>query len=141
MNNKKTSDEWLVMNYFIEKYEGFPAGKLVKHESPDFLLKVNRHNTIGIELTQLGVHSTIGRETTDVLTEALQHTLEKKQQKIPLYNKLWLIEKWLIVYTDKLALPVGAKMEKLFGRLTVSSGFNRTYLFDLFTGKIFEINQ
>jgi len=48
----KISEEWVVIHYFREKYKLFPKGKLVKSESPDFVLQVNRKKRIGIELTR-----------------------------------------------------------------------------------------
>lgn len=49
----KAIDEQAIIGFFREAYEDFPRGKLVKSESPDFELKINRKRSIGIELTRL----------------------------------------------------------------------------------------
>jgi hypothetical protein len=53
---QKDREEQAILNYFRETYEEFPKGKLLKSESPDFILRVNRKKTIGIELTKLFKH-------------------------------------------------------------------------------------
>ena len=44
--------EILLMSYFRECYSGFPKGKVIPSESPDFIVSENRKKT-GIELTRL----------------------------------------------------------------------------------------
>lgn len=54
MNPKiKSQEEWLVMRSFRESFTDFPKGKLTKSESPDFVLKINTHKSIGIELSRI----------------------------------------------------------------------------------------
>jgi len=54
MNTKvKSQEEWLVMRSFRESYSDFPKGKLLKSESPDFVLKINTDRSIGIEISRV----------------------------------------------------------------------------------------
>lgn len=48
---------------FRRAFSGFPTGRLHKHESPDFLVR-RRHETLGIELTELYVPA-FGRARAD----------------------------------------------------------------------------
>ncbi len=53
MQPEKKQLEILLMHYFRECYSGFPRGKLVPSESPDFILTLKSRNNLGIELTRL----------------------------------------------------------------------------------------
>ena len=53
MEDVKKDKEWLVLQYFREKYAGFPKGRLLKSESPDFIVRQGRKRGIGIEMTRL----------------------------------------------------------------------------------------
>ncbi len=124
----KTTEEWLVMRYFREKYVHFPKGKLIKTESPDFILRVNRKKRIGIELTRLDY---LLKDMTDKneLSGLLSILIAQKEEKLPLYQKNILSEYWLIVSVDllKLGLPE---------HLILNSKFDKVFLFDLFSGLI-----
>jgi hypothetical protein len=54
---QKEREERAIIGFFREVYNDFPRGKLVKSESPDFILKLNRKRSIGIELTKLFKYS------------------------------------------------------------------------------------
>jgi hypothetical protein len=55
--HQKDKDEQAVIQHFRDAWPEFPRGKLVKSEAPDFILRINRKRTIGIELTRLFKHS------------------------------------------------------------------------------------
>jgi hypothetical protein len=133
---RKTEEEWTVMRYFMDKYADFPRGKLVKSESPDFLLMVNRRYTIGIELTQLETEG-VEISSVGVLEVLLKEAIVRKEEKIGLYNKKILNEIWLIISTSTLALPSDSQVEVHLDRMRFDSGFDRLYLLDLFQGKFF----
>ena len=73
MTVDKTSEEWVVMRFFREKCKIFPAGKLVKSESPDFILKVNRKKQIGIELTRFDYLINDGSNRDEILKQLETH--------------------------------------------------------------------
>ena len=54
-NNSETKAQWekAVMRLFRETCPGFPHGRLIKTESPDFILKTSRKRSTGIEITRL----------------------------------------------------------------------------------------
>ncbi len=49
----KNREERILMDHFRRLYPAFPAGKLNKSESPDFILRFSDKSRIGIELTSL----------------------------------------------------------------------------------------
>jgi hypothetical protein len=53
MQSVKKQLEILLMNYFRESCPGFPKGKVVPWESPDFIVKLKSRNNLGVELTRL----------------------------------------------------------------------------------------
>ena len=132
MDGVKKDKEWLVLQYFREKYADFPKGRLLKSESPDFILKQGRKRSIGIELTQLD----IGQKNHDEnWTELLEDLLLKKESKLSLYKKRILNEYWLLIAIENIGL-----LEIDLCNIKVDSGFNRVIMFDIFTGKIKELN-
>ena len=55
-------EEIMILELFRKSYPEFPKGKLVKSESPDFILQQNYPNqSIGIEVTRL--HEEIPQRT------------------------------------------------------------------------------
>ncbi len=53
MQSEKKQLEILLMHYFRESYNIFPAGKLIPSESPDFMVKIKKKFNLRIELTRL----------------------------------------------------------------------------------------
>jgi hypothetical protein len=53
MQPDKKQLEILLMHYFRECYPGFPKGKMMPSESPDFIVTLKSRNALGIELTRL----------------------------------------------------------------------------------------
>ena len=124
----KTTEEWLVMRYFRERYVQFPKGKLIKTESPDFILRVNRKKRIGIELTRLD-YSLKDVTNKNKLSGLLSLLIAQKEEKLPLYQKKILSEYWLIVSVDSLKTGLPEQ-------LILNSKFDKVFLIDLFSGLI-----
>ena len=127
------------MEYFIEKYEDFPSGKLLKHESPDFILKTSRKYKIGIELTQIRSKRPGKPQKLSELIEEMNRTIEKKEGKLHLYESKQLNEYWLIIYMDDIGLRITNNLTDKLNLLVSNSGFDRLWLFDLFGGILYEI--
>jgi len=49
----KEEQEFIVIKSFRDHYPDFPRGKIIKSESPDFIVQNGPKNKIGIELVQL----------------------------------------------------------------------------------------
>lgn len=125
MSIDKNAEEWIVMRYFREKYADFPKGKLVKSESPDFILKVNRKKRIGIELTRFDYNSSGSN------TKSLLNLIAKKEEKLRIYQKKLLSAYWLIISIET------PEPKKLLSETSFfKSKFDKVFLFDLFSGQM-----
>jgi len=125
-------EEKLIIEQFRKYYPEFPKGKLVKSESPDFILKINPKRSIGIELTRLD-------EKGKSVKEKIESTINRKESKLSLYNKNQLRSLWLIIHTDGFNEN---KFFNLFNKLNqwnFPSKFNSVFLFDLFSNKIYPL--
>jgi len=120
-------EEKLVMEYFREAWNGFPKGKLVPSESPDFILKLNPKKSFGIELTRL--------PELESPFDALIMALKKKEQKIYLYKGQGFIKIWLIIYTDDLVKTSPYNFSNKIRNFEFQSSFDAVFLFDLFAKK------
>lgn len=78
----KKHEEKLLLRHFREIYDGFPKGKLIATESPDFILKPAPKQTIGIELMRLHKDKTDTNAFAPRSTEHLKRKLilETQQQ-------------------------------------------------------------
>lgn len=129
MNQKE--EEKLIIQYFRKNFPDFPKGRLIPSESPDFVLKLSPKKSIGIELTQL----VAGEE---ILFE-IQALINKKKEKVQLYQNIRFLELWLIIYADNAFGSVNFNLQNKLEKLNASGGFTRIYLFDLFSMKIIRI--
>jgi hypothetical protein len=131
MNSDKKDKEWVVIQYFREKYADFPKGKLVKSESPDFILKQGRKKSIGIELTQLDIGQS---HTEESWSEHLNDLLSKKEDKLRIYKKKWLNEYWLLIAIENID-PIETGLYTIH----LDSKFDKVFLFDVFTGLVYSL--
>ncbi len=49
----KKIEEKQYLKHFILECQNFPTGKIIETESPDFIIKLNKKNSIGLEMTKL----------------------------------------------------------------------------------------
>ncbi|PKP51956.1 MAG: hypothetical protein CVT92_11245 [Bacteroidetes bacterium HGW-Bacteroidetes-1] len=124
------------LNQFIALYPDFPKGKIVRNESPDFIVKTSRKSAIGIEITRLmphyflseQQHMQIGLPKFERLKSAtLIDLILMKEAKLPLYFANHLKQVWLLIVIvpspsgRKIILPsnmsdwqIKSKFDKIF---------------------------
>jgi len=124
MNQKE--EEKIIIQHFRKKWADFPKGRLIPSESPDFILKISPKKSIGIELT--------GLFSVDDLVVDVRSAINKKEEKLHLYQNMHLSELWLIIHADALDEVRRNPGEKP-GNMEISNNFSRVFLFDLFSGK------
>lgn len=125
-------EEILILDYFRKYFDNFPKGKLIKSESPDFILQINPKNTIGIELTRLN-------DTAPTLKEKIEHTLSNKSQKLKLYRSKNFNELWLIIHTDSIDESITYNIQNKLINWEFAAKFKKVFLFDLFSKKIYKL--
>lgn len=139
MARNKAYDEQLIMHYFREVYDDFPKGKLVKRESPDFVLKISRKHSIGIEITSLHEATTGKINHFSILIDEIEKQIIKKNEKYSLYAKNRFREYWLIIAVDSIDLPANFNLQEKLDRMDFKSENNKVFLLDLFKSRLFDI--
>jgi hypothetical protein len=139
MKRDKKQEELLSMRHFIAIQPDFPKGKLYPHESPDFVYKLNRRKNINIELTELFLTEGEPSGNVSQIIKQLKQVINKKNEKIRLYNAQKPYQNWLVIYCDHLDLPKGLKLEEKLSWEQPDSKFDKTYLVDLFTDQVIQL--
>ncbi len=128
---KKKKRERELLDQFKLVYPDFPKGKIFASESPDFILNPNRKRTTGIELIQLFPKN-------KNLLESIQTAIDKKEEKLRLYQKKILEIYWLIITTDSLHL-FKFNIQNLVDKHDFETKFDKVFLFDSNTTKIYHL--
>lgn len=126
------------MNLFRDQLEGFPKGRLVPSESPDFILNVSARYKIGIELTSL--HS-CSADHELVSYENISACLEAKDDKLYLYRKRKLNEYWLVISVNDLSSWNRINLHNKILIWNFITEFNRIFLINTRKGRVFELNH
>jgi hypothetical protein len=139
LNEIKSLQERVILDIFRSNFQAFPKGRLIKTESPDFVLKTSPKRSIGIELTALPAPVyAISGETIPVFIADLQLTIMKKEEKLKNYKKKKVDEYWLVInagFIDVHSINFNNHIDKL----TVCSGFKRIFLFETSKGFVWEL--
>ena len=142
MNHR--DEEILILELFRKNYSEFPKGKLVKSESPDFILKINPRRSIGIEITRLHdssiPKSNPGFPVAELTHRNIESTINNKEEKLSLYQKKKISECWLIIATDYIHLSSGKNFSTLIEKWEFSTGYKKVFIVDLFDHKIHQVN-
>ncbi len=142
MNQK--DEERLIMDYFRKIYPHFPKGKLMKSESPDFILQQNNHQTIGIEITRLHdaniPKSNPGFPVAKLNYTNLEAAIKRKEEKLTLYRQKKINVFWLIITTDFIDRNASVNVTNFLSGFDFKTQYQKVFLFDLFDRKIFEVS-
>jgi ATP adenylyltransferase/5',5'''-P-1,P-4-tetraphosphate phosphorylase II len=137
-------EEILILDLFRKNYPDFPKGKLMKSESPDFILKIAPKKSIGIEITRLHdgnrPKNNPGFPVAELTMPNIEGTISNKEDKLILYKQKNISIFWLIITTDYLRVPVSINNLDFISNWKISTGYHKVFLFDLFEKKIFELN-
>ncbi len=123
MQSAKIDEERLIIQMFREVYDDFPKGKIIKSESPDFILKEPRKKKTGIELTRLNNGNSEIYSPNKVLSKEaylVDYTRKKlrKKSRLPLYvkflfNKNEIEKEDIELYGDFLSLYIYKVVQSL----------------------------
>jgi len=143
-------EEEYIIELFRNEYNNFPKGKLIKTESPDFILKESPKKAIGIELTKLHgptfkkekTHFTSklhGYQPPEFTKKNIEYTISSKDEKLPIYKKKMLSQIWLLITADLNESPVTFNLTNKLENWNFFSGFHKVFLFELKSRKVFEL--
>ena len=147
----KTLEETLIIEHFKNSYAEFPKGKLIKSESPDFIVMKTPKVSIGIELTKLhgpklhkfNTHypSKINvNQAHEFNRENIEFTINAKNEKLRIYNQKRLNQIWLLITADLAQSQVQFNLANKLSNWIFISGFEKVFLFELKSRKAFELN-
>lgn len=141
MNHDKSIQESIILDRFKNHYPGFPQGRILKSESPDFMLMVRDKPAIGIELTSLPspVYNLCNKNNNDFIRDMV-HSISRKQEKLKSYRQKQADAYWLIIFADSIEFN-GFSINGQFEAAISKNGFDRVFLFDLFEAKVWEIGK
>lgn len=134
MMSDKKLHESKVFQIFKELADDFPKGKIVQTESPDFLIRINRKKVIGVELTEL--HGQTFHENfrhfknPELLYEHLEQTIQSKEEKIYLYQKIKPVELWLLIHIRSFQNQLSFNYQNKLGNWNFTSSFDRIFLLE-----------
>lgn len=138
LDQGKSGRERAILDRFRHGYKEFPKGKLIKSESPDFILKISPKKSIGIELTAMPALSyRSDADPIDGFWGTIISCVRKKEEKLTVYRKRWANEYWLVVYADSTEFRVKT-ISKWNMAFELETGFDRIFLLDLFEGKVWD---
>jgi hypothetical protein len=127
MQDYKSIEERAIFDLFASLLPDFPPGQRIQRESPDFVVRQKNRRSTGIELTKIIGHKVARRLT----LEDLQQAIDRKNNKLPLYqtaktNALWLV---LLIGFDPLAMNAKPTQNAL--NHAYQTRFHRVFLFDI----------
>jgi hypothetical protein len=141
LNHDKSIQELIILDRFKKHYPGFPKGRIIKSESPDFMLMSCNKPAIGIELTSLRSSTyALGNNNNDDFISDMIHSISKKQEKLNSYRQKNADAYWLIIFADSIEFN-GFSLNGQLDSSISTKGFDRMFLFDLFEARIWEIGK
>lgn len=140
------NQEIIVIKSFKDHYPDFPAGEIIKHESPDFIIQDGPKKKIGIELVQLlpppeHHYSMAGIMKPKYAYEQLMMTILLKNKKRKLYNNPHFNKIWLLIHFDYLDGGDNFNLKNRIEKWSFTNSFDRVFIYNLFTCNTYEIIQ
>lgn len=133
MRKSKTKREQELIHQFRELYPKFPKGKLIKSESPDFILKESVKKQTGIELVSI--------PNPEPLIESIRETILAKEEKLLLYQKRMLSEYWLIITCNVAASDISFNYQNLLDKTHFPNNYKHIFFFDTGNKKVIELTD
>jgi len=143
--NDNQSREWFVLQSFRGFSDDFPDGRILKSESPDFIVRSGRKKAIGIELTSIlekvdNEHATgIVLETPELVPEVIEKCIRQKEEKLAGYLRKKLNGIWLIIEVRNLNQNTSFNISNKLELWEFNSAFERVFLFETTGNRIFNL--
>ncbi|MCK4748436.1 MAG: hypothetical protein KAT15_15400 [Bacteroidales bacterium] len=139
--NKK-NEERASLDLLISLYPGFPAGKIVHTESPDFIIHSGPRKKIGVELTRYTQPGFNPNEETnhfipELTRNGLLDVINAKEQKIPIYQKKILKRIWLVILVEGFSNSPSFNIQNQLESWKIDSLFESVMLLDLMGERVY----
>jgi hypothetical protein len=132
----QTSEEMIILDLFMELYPDFPKGRIIKAESPDFIIRLNTKRSLGIEITRLQLDP--DEPPVHGIKELIEKIIQRKDDKLHIYQRKKIDRYWLILVngvSDDNAYHIP---EKIYD-WNLETRFNKLFIFDMPARRIYEI--
>jgi hypothetical protein len=132
------------LDQLIRLYPGFPRGRIVQSESPDFLVYTTPRRKIGIELTRLTRNSDTTFTGEDHFhpgfsMEAIQELIRNKEAKMELYRKNGVEGVWLVILVERFSQSPSFNLRNHVDHWDLSTLFKVVLILDLSIPAVYEI--
>jgi len=132
------------LDQLIRLYPGFPQGRILPAESPDFLIYGTRRRITGIEITRLTRHTGSnhmdkGHFQPEFSVESIWNLIRKKEAKMPRYLRKGVDGVWLVILVDAFSHSPAFNIRNQLERLNPDTAFRVILIMDLSLQKVYEI--
>jgi hypothetical protein len=143
MGEQKMSER-IYLDQLITLYPGFPEGRILASESPDFLVFTNRKRKTGIELTRLTrdpgtSYSGEGHFHPDFSLESMQQLIRHKEAKLKLYQKKGVEGVWLVILVESFSHSPAFNIRNHLDKWRLETSFSAVLVFDLSLQTVYEL--
>jgi hypothetical protein len=154
MTEKHKAEEKNVMLHFRKLMDGFPKGRLVQGESPDYLLYLSAKNSVGIEITRiiqsdddLNLQSHKHGQAKNKLKyfrisrAMVERAIFLKEEKLSTYRKHRANSYWLIIWIDEGDNFSSPRLSQNLQNHAFETRFNRVFLLLKSVGLVVELQK
>ena len=136
--------EELVLNVLRAKWSGFPKGKVIKSESPDFIVQSGKKAKTGIEITEIAPLEASRSKNHGILRfesafEQIKASIENKEMKYNFYQTKKLNQIILLIHFDYFDGPKSFNLDNHLGNWQFENSFAKVFLLDLFESSLYQI--
>ena len=133
------NQERIVLDRFRECWKDFPKGKIVRSESPDFIVRTGLRSSVGIELVSLPASSyVIDNVSVNDFLDDIRSSISKKEEKLRNYRKNRLNAYWLLLQADSVKAQL-VNLEGHLARIGEDGVFDKVFLLAIFEGRVWEV--
>ena len=138
-NNEHTrkQEERAYLDTLALLYPGFPDGRIMASESPDFVIRSGPRQATGIEITRMTrkdfnwLEGRAGYFLPLLTRDQLVEKIRTKEEKLELYRKKRLHEIWLVIIVKGFSNPGPFNIHNQLQNWHIGSSFDRVLLIDL----------
>lgn len=141
---KRKLEEREYLDQLVRLYPGFPQGRIISSESPDFIVYTKGRRKTGIELTRLtrndgSPYRSDNHFKPDFSVESLQELIRCKEAKLELYRKKSVQGVWLLILVNGFSHSSAFNIRNHLEKWKPETSFNAVLVLDLILQKVYEI--
>lgn len=141
---KRKQEEREYLDQLIRLYPGFPQGRILSSESPDFIVYTKGKQKTGIELTRLTRNDGPPYRDDDYFkpdfsVKSLQDLIRSKESKMELYRKKGVKGVWLLILVNGFSHSPAFNIRNHLEKWKPETSFNAVLVLDLILQKVYEI--